>query len=192
MGFSSASAAEMGLSKAEYEDAVNLERLYFLANNNDQCALCSRGVRSFSSCSLLLLLLLLLLLCLVYWSFPDVSVSFCVSPILFGVGEEGRDISFVCLTRRERDRQIGLDPTESDAGYLLFSMCPLIIKDDSNRYRLRVFLYMYMYLHLCIRILVYLYIYPCVYSNVHILSLIYIYNLYRILHVYVIYCILSI
>ncbi|CDJ36084.1 major ampullate spidroin 2, putative [Eimeria mitis] len=35
MGFSSASAAEMGLSKTEYEDAVNLEKLYFLANSHD-------------------------------------------------------------------------------------------------------------------------------------------------------------
>ncbi|OEH77770.1 major ampullate spidroin [Cyclospora cayetanensis] len=43
MGFSSASAAEMGLSKTEYEDAVNLEKLYFLANNHDRCASCSRG-----------------------------------------------------------------------------------------------------------------------------------------------------
>ncbi|CDJ60407.1 major ampullate spidroin 2, putative [Eimeria maxima] len=43
MGFTSASAAEMGLSKTEYEDAVNLEKLYFLANSHDQCALCGRG-----------------------------------------------------------------------------------------------------------------------------------------------------
>ncbi|CDJ53902.1 major ampullate spidroin 2, putative [Eimeria brunetti] len=34
----------MGLSKTEYEDAVNLEKLYFLANSHDQCALCDRGV----------------------------------------------------------------------------------------------------------------------------------------------------
>ncbi|CDJ37156.1 major ampullate spidroin 2, putative [Eimeria tenella] len=33
----------MGLSKTEYEDAVNLEKLYFLANSHDQCAICGRG-----------------------------------------------------------------------------------------------------------------------------------------------------
>ena len=50
MGFTSASAAEMGLSKTEYEDAVNLEKLYFLANSHDQCALCGRGVIGCSRC----------------------------------------------------------------------------------------------------------------------------------------------
>ncbi|KFH00791.1 putative major ampullate spidroin 2 [Toxoplasma gondii VAND] len=40
---SSSSPADIGLSKSEYEDAVNLEKLYFLANKNDRCANCGRG-----------------------------------------------------------------------------------------------------------------------------------------------------
>ena len=69
MGFSSASAAEMGLSKTEYEDAVNLEKLYFLANSHDQCALCGRGVIcccwccSFAAAVAASALVLMLLLC---------------------------------------------------------------------------------------------------------------------------------
>ncbi|CBZ53200.1 putative major ampullate spidroin 2 [Neospora caninum Liverpool] len=40
---SSSSPADIGLSKSEYEDAVNLEKLYFLVNKSDRCANCGRG-----------------------------------------------------------------------------------------------------------------------------------------------------
>ncbi|PFH33520.1 hypothetical protein BESB_077370 [Besnoitia besnoiti] len=40
---SASSPADVGLSKEEYEDAVNLEKLYFLSNKNDRCANCGRG-----------------------------------------------------------------------------------------------------------------------------------------------------
>eukprot|EP00921_Rhytidocystis_pertsovi_P018349 GHVQ01029030.1.p1 GENE.GHVQ01029030.1~~GHVQ01029030.1.p1 ORF type:complete len:196 (-),score=40.11 GHVQ01029030.1:300-887(-) len=46
-----ATAAELGMSQSEFEEAMNLEKLYFMVNKHDRCAGCSRGGVTHVDCS---------------------------------------------------------------------------------------------------------------------------------------------